>query len=57
MPRNADNALKIANKPGKLYTIARGVVWPMFTVENNSRSKHEGYENAPSKIIHSILKP
>ena len=48
MPRNAHNALKIANDPGFFFhIIAHEMVWSMFIVEKNSRSKDEVDEKKP----------
>ena len=58
MPRNARNALKIANDPAKnSYYGTREMIGSMFIVEKNSISKDEAHENIPSNMIHSTLKP
>ena len=40
----------------KIHIIAREMVGSMFTIEKNSRSKDEAYENRHSNTIHSTLK-
>ena len=57
MPRNAHNALKIANDSAKIHIIAREMVGSMFIIEKNSRSKDEADENRHSNAIHATLKP
>ena len=56
MPRNAYNALKIANEPGKTsyHSTWDGLVY--VHLENNIRSKDEVYENKRSNMIHFTLK-
>ena len=57
MPRNAINALKIANYPDFIYIIAREMVVSMVTVEKNSRLKDESNKNIHSNNIYFNLKP